>query len=304
MNNKLSYDDILEIELELTGQCNLQCYVCSRNFYHSQFMSKVKIRPIINITEQLDKFKNLKKVFLAGTVSEPTLYPYFFELIHYLNKRRIVYDIFSNGNTHNKQWWSQLGKFLTCGSRVIFTICGSTQELHEKYRVGSNLQQILDHAAAFRSLSNNRNDICQFILFEYNEFDLMKNMNKIFDLFSGKLIVTAEYRRRIDDKKISPPHGIVPPKKIKIPLDYIYSNYQPLKSKIKINCRSFNYKKIYIDQFGKIFPCFTMAEFEQKKFTDFRFNYSDILCYSYIDCWLCSEQVDKILKPFNIDIAC
>ena len=63
------------------------------------------------------------------------------------------------------------------------------------------------------------------ILFEYNEFDLMKNMNRIFDLFSRKMIVTAEYRRRIDDKKISPPHGIVPPKKIKIPLDYIYSNY-------------------------------------------------------------------------------
>jgi molybdenum cofactor biosynthesis enzyme MoaA len=44
-------DDIHEIEMELTGQCNLSCYICTRNFVHSQHLIKTNIRPIEEITK-------------------------------------------------------------------------------------------------------------------------------------------------------------------------------------------------------------------------------------------------------------
>ena len=48
--------------------------------------------------------------------------------------------------------------------KIVFTICGSTQELHEKYRVGSNLNQIINHANSIQQ--SNKIDYCQFIKFE------------------------------------------------------------------------------------------------------------------------------------------
>ena len=42
--------------------------------------------------------------------------------------------------------------------KVFFTICGSTQELHSRYRVGSDLQQVLNNAAAFKRDNKYTND--------------------------------------------------------------------------------------------------------------------------------------------------
>ena len=38
--------DIREIELELTGMCNLGCYICSRNFVHSIHTKRVNVRKL------------------------------------------------------------------------------------------------------------------------------------------------------------------------------------------------------------------------------------------------------------------
>lgn len=132
--------DIREIELELTGMCNLGCYICSRNFLHSIHTKKVNIRKLDEIIRQLDTFTGLKTFFIAGISSEPTLYPEFFGFLEYLNRRDITYEIYSNGNTHDRHWWETLGGIVPEKCKMVFTVCGSTQELHEKYRVGSNLE--------------------------------------------------------------------------------------------------------------------------------------------------------------------
>jgi wyosine [tRNA(Phe)-imidazoG37] synthetase (radical SAM superfamily) len=102
-------------------------------------MFKKNIRTINDWITQLNEYKNVKNISLAGFASEPTLYPYIFELIKYLKSRNIKIELYTNGNTHDKTWWRELGKILTKNDRTYFTICGSTQELHSKYRVGSNL---------------------------------------------------------------------------------------------------------------------------------------------------------------------
>jgi MoaA/NifB/PqqE/SkfB family radical SAM enzyme len=77
--------DIEEIEMDLTGTCNLQCPLCTRNYKHAKHMIKKNVRLFKDIKKQLDEFSNLKRFFIAGAVSEPTLYPDFFTFIHYLN---------------------------------------------------------------------------------------------------------------------------------------------------------------------------------------------------------------------------
>lgn len=299
-------DDIHEIEMELTGHCNLSCYICTRNFVHSQHLIKTNVRPIEEITKQLDTFKNLRTFFIAGTISEPTLYPQFFNFLEYLNFRKIKYEIYSNACTHNYEWWKKLGEIVPDYCKVVFTVCGSTQELHEFYRVGSNLEKILKHAEAFR-LSGNKNDYCQHILFEYNENDFNSgNMNPIFNQFSHTFQVHSEGRRLKNEKIRECPCGVNPPKKIETKINYIFDKIPPLGSDIGISCKLKEWKKMYIDQFGNLFPCYTYAEcgyppFDKNSNT---FSIDDILKYKYPECFLCSSKTNKLIKDFKLDFVC
>ena len=51
--------EIHEIEMDLTGCCNLSCYICTRNFLHSRHMAEKNIRPMKDILRQIDTFHGL-----------------------------------------------------------------------------------------------------------------------------------------------------------------------------------------------------------------------------------------------------
>ena len=126
MKYTLNRNEIEEIEIDLTGTCNLRCPICTRNFVHAKDMATKNIRPLDEIAKQLDTFSGLKRFFIAGAVSEPTLYPQFFEFIEYLNERKITYELFTNGSTHDKLWWKKLGSLVPSSCMTCFTVCGST----------------------------------------------------------------------------------------------------------------------------------------------------------------------------------
>ena len=293
-------EDIHEVEIDLTGTCNLSCYICSRNFTHSEHMVKRNIRSLSEITSQLDTFPNLKTFMLAGVVSEPTLYPDFFGLLGYLNGRNIKYDIHSNGNTHDRGWWEELGQMVPKDCKMIFTICGSTQEIHGKYRVGSNLQQILNNAESFRK-NNRKNDYVQFIRFEYNESELhLGNMDLIFRQFSNRIIVHSEGIRMDDRKKRENPPDVRPPKDIDAKIRYIFKRCRSGNS--RVNCKLDRWKKIYIDQFGNLFPCYTYAEYgfpPLGRFDD-EFNVDEIVLDKFDTCFLCSDEAEKLMKTLGV----
>lgn len=304
--NILHKDQIEELEIDLTGTCNLMCPICTRNFVHAKHMIIKNIRPFLEIKQQLDSFKGLKRLFIAGAVSEPTLYPQFFEFIKYLNFRNITFELFTNGNTHDIQWWKNLGEIVPYNSITCFTICGSTQELHAKYRIGSNLKQILDNASAYRT-NNKRNDWIQTIRFEYNKTDLnSNNMYDIINKFSHHIQVDSEGIRRLNDKIHKHDIEINPIKKRLAAIKYIFNKMPPKKTAIQIQCKSFMHKKLYIDQFGNIYPCYINAEFE-KHIIDEKsniFDYSKIFAYEYQDCYLCSSYVNDMIKRMKLEFIC
>ena len=75
MKHTLNRNEIEEIEMDLTGTCNLQCRICTRNFVHAKDMAIKNVRTLNEIVKQLDTFVGLKRFFIAGAVSEPTLHP-------------------------------------------------------------------------------------------------------------------------------------------------------------------------------------------------------------------------------------
>jgi MoaA/NifB/PqqE/SkfB family radical SAM enzyme len=297
--------EIEGIEIDLVGLCNLECPLCTRNYAHANHMLKKNIRPVEDIIKQLDTYTGLQSCCLAGAVSEPTMYKYFFELLEYLNSREIKYEIYTNGNTHDEEWWEQLGRIIPEDSMIVFTICGSTQALHEKYRVGSDLDEVLRHAKAYRS-SGKTNDYIQYLVFEYNNNDLI-NMDSIFSQFNNKRIQQSDGAKRLTDYVLNYSADIKPNIQRDTAIKQLYK-IRPKNDdgkKYEIQCRSLKLKTIYMNQFGQVSPCYINAEFEQNYFIDDVLDYTDVLNFKYSDCYMCEKRtstfIDKLGLPPPVD---
>lgn len=295
-----------EFEIDLTTSCNLKCPLCTRNYLHAQHAidSNYKTgRKLSDIIDQLDTFPNLELCMLAGAISEPTLYSELFDFIKYLNSRNIRIEMYTNGDLHNDQYWFELGELLKSGDNVHFTICGSTQELHQKYRVGSKLENVINHA---RSLRNSNNiDNCQYIVFNYNEHDVNSSKTKlIMDEFTKSYIVQSEGRRRLNDKVV--PTDIKPLDQRDKMINKIF-DIAPTPSDGKpheIKCNFFNDSKMFVSASGEIYPCYISLEHPYMKFKDNEFDYTDINNFCHPDCFLCESKIKRLIKSMGLDFLC
>jgi organic radical activating enzyme len=292
-----------EMELELTGTCNLKCPLCTRNYKHAAHMVKKNVRPLKDIIAQLDEFTGLKHMMVAGQVSEPTMYKEFLGYIEYLNSRGITYEIFTHGNTHNPAWWRKLGSIVHGTSMVKFTVCGSTQEIHEYYRIGANLQQTLDHAAAFRETNKDGNDWLQHIRFQYNADDLASgNMQPLVDQFSHAIFVETEGIRSQNQYTVPIPPGLQPTG-LRDPIVKLLfkQRKEPGHPDAEIQCKSILEKKIYVNQFGQASACYTHAEFTGDYFDGNAYDYTDINAFKFRDCFICEKRTKTFIDKIGLD---
>lgn len=290
----MNKDNILEIEIDLTGYCNLKCPKCSRNYTHSRHMVSKNIRPLSEIIRDLDGFKNLRRIMLAGQVSEPTLYPDLIGFLKYLKSRNIWVDLYTNASLPREDLFRKIGEVLDYNDRVNFTICGSTQELHERYRIGSKLSVILKNAKALRR--ENPIDYCQYIRFQYNKDDCQKAQFLQMG-FTYYYVVDSEGDRLENESTIE-----IKDKPIK---DALIKNIirKVLKSREKTPlelCSSYMNKKCYIDQFGEVFLCPQLKEYHK----DSELNYQKVLDKKYNCCKLCSEQCRRLMNAAGVDYLC
>lgn len=284
-----------EFEIDLTGTCNLSCPLCTRNYLHASHTVYKKIRELKDIITQLDEYPNLSECFLAGQVSEPTLYPEFLEFLRYLKSRNIWVRLFSNGSTKNEEFWKEVAHILSDSDEMHFTICGSTQELHSKYRVGSDLNKILKNAEAYRSVK--KNDYCQFIRFIYNKDDEI-NVKKLN--FSNHYTVNSEGNRLFNEKQNESSLDIRPIQSRDKLIQRVLS-FRP--EKVEIKCKWLNQKKIYFDQSGNVYPCYMHCEYKDGNMNK-SFDYSNIINFKYNKCILCDVTVRKKINQLNLDFLC
>lgn len=282
-----------DVELELTTLCNAKCQLCYRNYTSfNDHYPGTQIRPFDAIVSQLDTFPQLKWVRLVGTISEPTLYPHFLELVAYIKSKNINIEICTNGDTNTHEWWAELSGLLTSTDRVYFTICGSTQQLHEQYRRNTRLCRILSNATAFRS--SKHNDYAQCIRFRYNSDDLdspeFANVVSAFShIYWTETFLLKSHDTYMDSKNIE----LLQPNTAKVN-DYMqidkfarakFSN--PIKG--RAYCMSWENKSQQIDINGKVYPCYLFLEASGGEEWDG--DYDRILNMDYDVCKYCDRAV-------------
>lgn len=257
--------NIERIELELTNTCNLDCPLCMRSITNVKKI-KPQHRELQDIINQLDSYKDLKYITLAGPTSEPTLYPHLFELLKYCNSRKLEISLFINGDTHNELYYKKLGViFRSAIGHVYFTICGSTQELHSKYRVGSKLDRVLKHLDIVKKYSNKA--ILTWIIFNYNYDDYKENIKKFKDIYEveafNTLPIQEHFEVQSDIHLIEPLHS-----------HYINNIDRDEKEYI---CPAINYKFGLIDYTGEIYPCSLYKNFKEEHCFECSKNNIDML---------------------------
>jgi sulfatase maturation enzyme AslB (radical SAM superfamily) len=305
----LTKADIVEMEMDLTGACNLKCPLCTRNYSHAKHLIKANARPVQDIIAQLDTFPNLEIFYVAGTISEPTLYKDLHRLCEYLVARGIAVEMYTNGNTNNEAWWARLGEILTANDRIYFTICGSNQKMHEAYRVGSSLEEILKHHQAFISTNTLKIDHIQHIMFDYNRADFeTPEMKAIIARFSSIKPVETEGQRSLNEYIKSFDKAAIKPEEERERSINALFDVKPKPTdakKYEIKCMSLRDRKIYVDQFGKISPCYGHAEFEGPGyFASENFDYSEILSFKFHDCFKCERRIQKFIEVMELDFVC
>ena len=111
------------------------------------------------------------------------MFPQFIELIDFLKSRDLTVELHTNGTEHDASWWRELSKHFSSSDAVVFTMCGSAQEIHGRCRGGQSLEQLLENAMAFKS--SKKNDYAQHVLMQCNREDFFKCRREVMSKCSN-----------------------------------------------------------------------------------------------------------------------
>jgi len=171
----------LKIWLDLSTFCNAACPQCHRTDPNG--LGKVDWLPLIqwSLKDFIKKFPvdSIDKVTdfeICGTWGEPIMNKDISKICKYIiDNTEATIAINTNGGIRSTDWWQDLGNY--CGNRlkVRFDIDGSTNEMHQKYRRGVNLQIVLKN---MKALSMTKAKAQAFIiLFKHNKDHLQDIIN-------------------------------------------------------------------------------------------------------------------------------
>jgi sulfatase maturation enzyme AslB (radical SAM superfamily) len=263
--------DVLRLEIGLTSTCNLECPLCIRQTHSDYVDNSIKYRSYEEITNQIDEYPNLEFITIAGSISEPTLHPRLYDIIRYLISRDIEISLYINGDTYKDNYYRKLGViFRNAKGKIFLTICGSTQELHEKYRVKSKLDRVINRLDILLKYTDAV--VLTWLVFNYNQDDYNQNRHK-FEKYDLEVINTLPIQEHYEiESEIHLVNN----------LHDIYNELIDKKDFENIKCPSLEYGFELVNYKGETSPCVLYDMYGDKH------------------CWECSAGNSKVLKDNKI----
>ncbi|HEU4632505.1 MAG TPA: SPASM domain-containing protein [Flavisolibacter sp.] len=153
----------VSISFEPTTSCNLRCPECPsglRAFSRPTGMLKKDF--FRETIDQLYKDLSYLVFYFQG---EPYLNPDFLEMVHYASSKKIYTATSTNAHYLNDK---NAKRTVESGlDRLIISIDGTTQETYQQYRVGGNLQKVLEGAANIVKWKKELKSKTPFIIFQF-----------------------------------------------------------------------------------------------------------------------------------------
>jgi len=264
------FNELKQIHLEITNNCQARCPMCSRN-HHGGLEN-----PLIQLNSwTLDDFKTIinhevldqvESLFFCGNFGDPLLNNELVEMCRYVSNYSpdTYIRIHTNGSLRDTAWWEDLADALPDNHMVIFGIDG-LEDTNHLYRIGTSFKKIIENASAFIKAGGNAD--WTYIIFKHNEHQVLE-AEQLSKTLGFKVFTKKHSSRFLLDKtfdvldktgKIS--HRLEPStenKMVFMSRDVI-KNYKLVVEQSDIDCFVLKNKEVYIDAFGKLFPCCWVA---------------------------------------------
>jgi radical SAM protein with 4Fe4S-binding SPASM domain len=117
-------------ELELTARCNNNCRHCYINLPVNDTRAKSKEMPFLEISKYIDEAASLGAMWCLLTGGEPLLREDFFDIYHYLRKKGIFIQIFTNATLIGKRHIALFKKYPP--QQIEITVYGITKDTYER----------------------------------------------------------------------------------------------------------------------------------------------------------------------------
>ncbi len=129
---------IINVFLEISSACNLSCPLCPvGNKVVPPFL--MSLEDYITI---LDLLPHSIRTIIYSNRGEPTINPNFAKMIKYARDKGFETVVSTNGMLLHKY----IDELVEYGpDKIIIAVEGTTQEIHAKYRIGSDLEKIKDN---------------------------------------------------------------------------------------------------------------------------------------------------------------
>jgi MoaA/NifB/PqqE/SkfB family radical SAM enzyme len=258
------YDTVKKLHIELTDKCNARCPQCIRTNVetgkpHKWILKKeLTLEDIKNIIT-LDDLIHLEHINFCGNYGDPLLAIDIIEICSYILKNSNAFlEIHTNGSMHNEDWWWNLCTKLHNHNKKLkfyFGIDGVNQEQHNRYRVGTNFNKIIDNATM--CINAGFETVWDFLVFKHNENDIETAKNMAEELGFNKINIISTERFWEGDsleytyqgaKQVLERSTIEPNKKQLM-------NIKTYSEKNVINCFAKARQEAFIDCLGYITPC-------------------------------------------------
>lgn len=264
------FNELKQIHLEITNNCQASCPMCSRNHHGGVENPAIKVnnwtldhfKQVIN----LEVLTQIDELYFCGNFGDPLLNKDLLEMCRYATdtKPEMHIRIHTNGSLKNKSWWSELAQVLPRNHTVVFAIDGLS-DTHQLYRIGTDYYQILRNATAFIQAGGVAE--WAFIRFKHNahEVEYAKNIAK--DLGFKSFVMKDSSRFMIEtkfpvlDKDSNVTHYLEPANESTIVFikKSDIDNYKTMVEASTIECYALKNKEVYIDAYGNLFPCCWIA---------------------------------------------
>ena len=241
----------ISISFEPTTSCNLRCPECPsglRAFSRPTGMLKKDF-----FKETIDQLYKELTYLVFYFQGEPYLNPDFLDMVQYASSKKIYTATSTNAHYLNDK---NAKRTVESGlDRLIISIDGTTQQTYQQYRVGGNLQKVLESAANIVKWKKELKSKTPFIIFQFlvvrhneHQIEEVKKLAKDIGVDQLRLKTAQVYDYQNDPNNL-------------IPLNKKYSRYKKDKNgKTKFNGNNANHCwRLWHDPVitwdGSVVPC-------------------------------------------------
>ena len=239
------------LHVKASSKCQAACPMCMRNTFGEGQLFPNKDLTLDELQRVDIDFTTLGKTFFCGNTGDPACSPYIFTLSKFLRNQNpnITLGMNTNGGIRKPEWWTDLASYFNqTYDYTVFSIDG-LEDTNHIYRRNVDFDRVMKNAQAFIDAGGSAS--WDMLVFEHNKHQVDECI-KLADKMGFNWFRVKETSRwdNYSPEKVG-----------------VYPVYDPVPYDLntKVNCEKDRENSLYVDCYGKVWPCCHMASAYENK---------------------------------------